>query len=294
MKGAMSEHRVGDFCVAKGLKRISGILNSLGAMIAALAPAASAHAQVATGRRHELDRVQSSIEAAISAVEAGQHRPGHHFHVANIAPDVQSFDIEHAIVHPHQPLDVLVDVRASAQQGALLLSCSEFGLAGTLTLRIVGIRGSAEITVISGATALDLGQAVGTVSELTGVGADAVGTGVRIASIGGFGSDQFVAVQSLSPHPRTNAAGIYRMMPDNALVPDPTECIPFTSAEAHAGVWDVGQDLQAVINGIPATGHGTSLQLWSPQLRMDLTLSEGSFLHASHLGTFRAFQIFRD
>ncbi len=282
--------------VAPGLARLGSALASLAAMVTALAPATTARAQLYSGAQEDLDVSGATIDAAVQSVERGHHRHGPHFRVIDVAPDVASYHIDHVVLPPHGPLDVIVNIRASAQLAGLLVSFGALQIPGTLGLRLIGNNGASDITLASGSTISDLNHAVWAVADRTGVGARFTGgTSLRLWSFE-YGLDQFIAVRQLTPLGAAGGAGIYRMDPHDFSAVDPDSQVPFGTTESFAGVWDFGQDVHATVNGHAAVGEGTSLLVPGPGRRLNLELRTANAdpIHAFILGPFRAFRVLRD
>lgn len=271
-----------------GLRRIGGLLTAIGAMLGPMI--AGAAAQPTRNAQRELDEVRKAIEWAADW-SPPDRRP--RVRVYNEAPDVGSCRVRRAAIQPNQPLDVAVDVRASAQVAGLALSVGGDALRAHAFIRVEGPGGGISYTFASGST---LGDITGTFSAFTSItGVEATQTVSAVMLHGAsFGSGSFVSVRMLAPSVQGPGAGIYRMVPDNMYEIDRWSRIPLYSAAALNGVTDWGQDLDAEINGMPAVGQGLSLRLDTPVLNVDMELTPHINPwppHALSLGPFRAFTI---
>lgn len=173
-------------------------------------------------------------------------------------------------------VQVNVDVLASAQVGALYVRGDAAALSGgalrqELTLQIAGPRGVQELVFASGTLLTDIEQAIDSRTSLTGVRATIVNgdpnSGIVFQSEA-HGSDQFVSVTRVNPPTPTLAFDTLKA-PDNAPVISPIDFVGFTAANR-----DAGRDVRALINGSQATGDGLSISINSPQLSLDLLLTE--------------------
>jgi flagellin len=188
-------------------------------------------------------------------------------------------------------LQVDVDVLASAQTGALYMRGDYTGAAAaangtvlsTLSLRIVGSRGVAEVTIISGSPLSKIVDAVNQVTSLTGVDAEMINaanatSGLVFKSVD-YGSNQFVSVDRLnSPaNPNLSEFRTYQFANNS---PVPSFGPPFawatmiSSATLTAANRDSGRDVSALINGTLATGEGLNVSMNSPALSLSLLLNE--------------------
>lgn len=271
-----------------GLKRIGTLLGAIGAMLGPMI--ASAGAQPVGHAQRELDEVKKAIEWAVDW-EPPVRRP--RVRVYNEAPDVASYHVRRAVIPPNQPLDVVVDVRASAQIAGLALSVGGDSLAATAYIRIEGSGGGISYTFLSGSTLGEIAGAFGAATWFTRV-QPTLTSGAVMLHGGWFGNDSFVSVRMLAPSIQGPGAGIYRFMPNNMYEIDWWSRVPLYSAAALNGVTDWGQDLQAEINGMPAVGQGLSLRLDTPALNIDMELTPYVNPwppHVLSLGSFRAFTI---
>ncbi len=173
-------------------------------------------------------------------------------------------------------IPIQVDVVTSAQTASLFLSGNTAGAPGALlssvTLEIAGNLSVQTITFVSGTSLADVVDAINVLSDATGVSAALVDSmnltsGITFNSVG-YGSSQFVSVRNIGP------GGSF-----------------FDVQLAQGGpavTRDEGQDVAAVINGTLAVGNGLDVQLNTPALGLELTLTPD---YAQTIAQRRSFEI---
>jgi flagellin len=179
-------------------------------------------------------------------------------------------------------VQVDVDVVGSAQTGALFYNGGTtppgVALSG-LTLEIAGPAGVEVIQVQSGASLTQIMQGVNNTTALTGVRASLINnnasSGLVFESVD-YGSRSFVSVKRLAPpDPSVDSWQLYKFANAQPRVSNS----PFgwagmiSAGTLITGDRDIGQDVQALVNGNLATGEGLNLKVNSPALGLDLTLS---------------------
>jgi flagellin len=179
-------------------------------------------------------------------------------------------------------LQVEVDVTASAQTGGLYFDGSPIpsGIThSSMTLEIAGPTGVQVIAIASGQPLSKLVTAVNNLAALTGVRASLINnnaaSGMVFNSVD-YGSDAFVSVKRLGgPGPGSDSFGLYKFSNDRPVeIGTPFPWSTLTSGgELIAADRDQGKDVQALVNGNLATGHGLKLKVNSASLGLDLTLT---------------------
>ena len=173
-------------------------------------------------------------------------------------------------------IPIQVDVVTSAQTATLFLSGNTTGAAGALlssvTLEIAGNLSVQTISFVSGTSLADVVNAINGLSDATGVSAALVDStdltsGMTFNSVG-YGSSQFVSVRNTGP------GGSF---------------FDVQLAQGGATVTrDEGQNVGAVINGSLAVGNGLDIQLNTPALSLELTLTPA---YAQTIAQRRSFEI---
>lgn len=189
-------------------------------------------------------------------------------------------------------VDVDVEVIASAQTGSLFMR-SDFSAGGgvdgvlpsTVTLEVAGPDGVQELTFISTTTVDDIITAINNVSASTGVNAARINPGDVSSGIAftseAYGSDAFVSIKRLNGG---SALTFAKTVNDEPGPPDWSDPLTYTSAES-----DEGRDVAVIINGALATGRGLGVTLRTPDLDLQLQLSEAFATTVS--GTPDSFQV---
>jgi flagellin len=124
---------------------------------------------------------------------------------------------------------------------------SDFALEGAVVFELTGSKGSQVFNFGEGTTREVIKAAINAVSDATGVTADFEDATITLSSAG-YGSKALVAVKTISD-------------PDSAFSP---------SSERQ-----VGEDIQALVNGILASGDGKSFSINTATLSMSATFGEG-------------------
>jgi flagellin len=196
-----------------------------------------------------------------------------------------------------ETIDVGVDVIASAQKGALFLTGdnttgTDGVLVSTVTLRIKGPDGVREIQFLSGTAFADIVTAVNNNSELTGVEAALINgdaTSGLVFRATDYGSGSFVSVERVDKpnDPDDDNFNLFKY----ASNVDQSNSDPFDWSNTNLvqATRDEGRDVQALINGVLATGKGLNVSINSPTLALDLLLNE-EFATDPSLGS-KTFQI---
>ena len=198
-----------------------------------------------------------------------------------ITSGIDMSKVEGAKIHGAQfgnqdNMQVQVEVVGAAETGSLFLAGGSGGASGELlssvTLEVAGNLGVQTISFVSGTAMSAVVAAVNTLKDSTGVSAALVSatdqtSGLTFNSMG-FGSDQFVSVK------RVGASGDFFEVFDE----------PGGNVVQQAN----GVDVTAIVNGALATGNGLDINLNSPSLSLDLTLSSD---FATNVGDSDAFFI---
>jgi len=283
-----------------GLQEVSGLLNELEGLITATANTAGLSDEEKKANQLQIDSVLQTIDRIASSTSFQGNRllNGNLDYAATaVAGDVSDFEINGAKLGFGGSLDVDVVVTNSAQAGGFFLSFGGANLdLGASTDRFVfevaGSIGSRELSFASGASLDSIATAVNTFTEVTGVKASVSGTGVRLDS-SEFGSEEFVSVKVANDGAIAPAnAGIYNFAAQNTNVASAATVQAFSAASNE--IIDRGQDVEAVINGILATGDGAKASINTDFLSVDIDLSSGAAggtANAQTLGALDAFTI---
>lgn len=179
-------------------------------------------------------------------------------------------------------IDVDVDVISSAQRGSLYLNGDNAtGTDGTLlsavTIRVRGPEGVREIALTSGATFDSIVSSINSNTALTGVQAELINgnalSGIVFSS-SDYGSDAFVSIERIDmPAVETDNNFILYKFDENVDFPGGAT-FDWTDTDLTETDRDTGRNVQALINGVLATGTGLTVSINSPNLSLDLLLNE--------------------
>ena len=262
------------------LAEVSDLLNSIRGLIVEAANRAGLS-------RDELEANQLQVNSAIEAINrisnvatfAGlQLLNGSLDYITSgiVTGDIVDVTIFSAQFGRNTHIPVEIEVVSSAQTASLFLSGNTTGAPGALlssvTLEIAGNFGVQTVSFLSGTSLASVANAINTLRDATGVSASLVNpmdatSGLTFNSVG-YGSSEFVSVREFGP------GGAF-----------------FSLQRAQGGQTvdrDEGRDVAAVVNGTIAVGNGLEVQLNTPALGMQLTLSPA---YAQTLGVERTFEI---
>jgi flagellin len=172
------------------------------------------------------------------------------------ASALHDVDITNAAFGTQKTIPVEVNVLQSAQTAVLQFNAGSIPkspTASSTTLDITGANGTQAINFSSGATAIQIVEAVNRLSDSTGVSAalTSAGTpslGVTFSSTG-YGSTQFVSVVAVN-----NSA------------------FATTDASGNTQQKTYGRDVSASVNGIKAVGDGLNISVNTASLSLSLNL----------------------
>lgn len=170
---------------------------------------------------------------------------------------LQGVSINAARVPNGEYRDVKVEMTASAQVATMLYTASAVsgtGSGNSVTIEVVGNKGTEVITFGSGTTVTEMARAINASKELTGVSATAsAGSGLQLFSTN-YGSSQFVSVNIIEEN-GTNFS---------------------TSLQRGDGgdTKDYGRDATVRINGNAAVTDGLHASIRTSVLSLDIDLSE--------------------
>ena len=186
--------------------------------------------------------------------------------------------------------DVQVIVTQSAQRAGLFLSLGATNVDLTdaesaFTFDVAGTAGSRQFTFASGTSLDNVAISINTFKDVTGVSAAVSGTGVVLKSLN-YGTDEFVSVDI------TDAGGqageIMTLSSNNENQASTVAANRTTYAAANVPIRDLGQDVEATINGVEATTKGRDVRVATDFLDVEIELDGTG---ATTLGGFQAVTI---
>lgn len=291
---------------ADGLARVGTLLDELGGVIEG---AKEAGAASATGAQARIDALVKTIQDAAGASDLRfSTSPTPDFPrpwtVTERSAEVESFRLRDVSATEITPVNIVVS--GIAQRAGIFLQFSgenldlggpsgSDGASERFVMELAGVHGLQEISFASGTTIESVSEAINLFAAQTGVNARVSGTGVRIDS-DEYGSDQFTSV-SVVDAGNINAAradaGVYRLDPSDpaTLSPDPEDRTVFSAALNT--ITDRGNDIDAYVNGVHATGRGRSLSAVTAdfvvEMKLRATQAPTGSANANHRGTLQAF-----
>ncbi|MFH1416783.1 MAG: flagellin [Planctomycetota bacterium] len=179
-----------------------------------------------------------------------------------VAADITDIRINGVSFGTASYIPVTVTVTQSAQHAELQFQTSS--ISSDVTLELAGPSGVTTLSLLAGATASSILEAINLVSDATGVSASLINaananSGIVIQSQV-YGSDAFVQVEEL----------------------DTTSTVFATVNDASEQVKrDIGRDVSATVNGASSLGKGLDLFLNTSALSLDLRIQEAFNLAGS-------------
>ncbi len=260
-----------------GLGEISNLLTELQGLVTTSANTAGLSKEEKEANQLQVDSILQTIDRIASATSfQGQKLLNGNFdyQVSGVAAGVTDFRINGAKFETGS-LSVNVLVTQSAQQAGQFLSFAgttiDLDPTSAFTIEIAGSLGSRELQFSSSTSLTDIAAAINTFKEVTGVEANASGTGVSLTS-SEFGKEEFVSIKIVNDGGIVGSnIGIYDFVADDFNTVLTTGSTAFSAASN--GVTDFGLNLGATINGITATSDGKTARINTDFLDVELTLS---------------------
>ena len=165
--------------------------------------------------------------------------------------------------------DLRIDyVGSSAQRAEIYFSA--LTASNGATIRVTGSRGVADIILASGTTATGLTNAINTVAEQTGVFALASSASAVSVRSEGFGTAEFISIQTISGELNTSGTEIATRTATGVLVSDAGVGVTLGLNEI---VSDRGQDGQVTFNGVTYTGKGLEFSINTQDVSFEFKLN---------------------
>lgn len=281
-----------------GLQEVSGLLTELQGLVTSSANGAGLSADEKAANQLQIDSILQTIDRIASATsfQGKKLLNGNlDYTTESVDAGVSDYRVNGAKLAYGQDLDVQAIVTQSAQKGGVFLSTAgNLNLGGSgksFTIEIAGALGSRELSFASGTTVSGIVKAINTFSDVTGVSAEASGTGLRLESAE-YGRNAFVSVKVVEDAGISGTgAGIYSLRTADFNTASTTGTA-FSAGAAATGVRDTGQDVGATINGILATANGRTARINTDFLDVEVTFSDDSTSGtAQELGAVNAFTI---
>ncbi len=282
-----------------GLDEISSLLNELQGLVTETANIAGLSTEEKEANQLQIDSILQTIDrvAAATSFQGSRLLNGNFdYGTTNVSAAVSSFKVNGAKLEFGGSRDVDVLVTGSAQVGGFFLSVGANNLnlgdaSDQFVIEIAGTEGSRELSFASGTLITDVVAAINSFTDVTGVTATDAGTGFRIDS-NKLGSNEFVSLKVVDDGNIGNTAniGIYNFLAADTTNADTSAHTDFT--DAGNPLKDLGQDVSATINGIVATTSGTTANINTDFLDVEIDLATSGFAaHAQALGSVNALSI---
>ncbi len=267
------------------LAEVNDLLNSIRALLVESANTGASSVEEREANQLQIDSAIDSITRISNTASFGGLKMldgSLDYRISGLATSAISLaSIRSASLRNNQPIQVDVDVIASAQFGSVYFQGTAGAMLSTMNLEIAGPKGTQELQFLSQTSLTDVRDAINQLTDFTGVEAVLINnnalSGIVFRSAD-YGNDAFVSVRRQNK-PSVAAA-------DSFVTYKALDTLPFTtgapfpwSAMTTAGDLvvadrDAGRDVSAIVNGNLATGKGLELNINSSSLAMRLILNE--------------------
>lgn len=284
-----------------GLQEVSSLLEELQGLLVSSANTAGLSQAEKQANQDQIDSILGTIDRLASSTNFQGIKllnGNFDYTTTNVATGVTDFAINGAKFEgASQNVDVIITT--SAQQGKIYLSFGAtslgFAAGSSFSLEITGSLGSRELSFTAGTSMTAIAAAINTFTDVTGIEATVQASGAALNGITlasrEYGSREFVSVKrggdatfDASTGAFTHAAADANELVAGSQVSFATLVNPFRND---------GQDIDGTINGIAATGTGTTLNVNTDFLNTSITFSTDTAhtLNALELGNATAFTI---
>lgn len=165
-----------------------------------------------------------------------------------------------------------VTVNVNPQRAQLRIAGGATGVSGVTagtTLRVHGDRGTQDVVLASGATELDIADAINTVAGFTGVWASGIdNTRVDLFS-GEFGADQRVRLEIVAGNVSTGAGGGFQFLSDSGAFTAFPVGASLTPLEI---ITDTGRNGIVATNGLTFESQGRHVSVVEPAVQLEFDL----------------------
>lgn len=273
-----------------GLGEVGNLLGDLDGLVVSAANSAGMSATEREAMQVEVDSVLNSIDRIARSTSFADRRlidGSLEARLTNISSSVESIDVYATSLGAGQSMDLNINVTQAAETASLVLdfdgeSLDMSGSGGAFEFVVQGNEGEVTFAFASGATMDDIAAAINAQSGSTGVSALASGTTVVLSS-SGYGSDSFVSVEVLDDGGLIAGAGVYQTIVGSGGAIDAGSIVAFVGGAG--AVRAEGIDVAGTINGVVASGQGTTLSVNTSSLSMSVELTSAA---ASTTGAMRA------
>jgi flagellin len=292
-----------------GLQEISDLLNELQSLVTSTANEGGISREEKIANQLQIDSILQTIDriSAATSFQGLRLLNGNlDYTTEGVSNNLTTFRVNGAKLDYNDTLDVDVVVTGSAQVAGFYLSfgANNLNLAAQdsrFVLEIAGTKGSRELSFASGTSIANIVEAINSFTDVTGVEAILSGptagavSGLTLKSVA-FGADEFVSVKVVNNGGIVGGnAGIYELQDQNSNAAKVSTAAADRTLFVNANnrITDLGQNVSATINGIPATTVGTIARINTDFLDVELNLDTGTTAgaEAQRLGALQAFTI---
>ena len=274
-----------------GLQEVNSLLLELQSLVGQSANEAGISEDEKKANQLEIDSILQTIDriSQTTSFQGTKLLNGtYDFQLSGQSTNVNDITVNGAKLEHNDNRDVQVIVTQSAQRAGLLLSLGGAAVNlssadDALIFDVAGTRGSRQFTFASGTSLSNVAIAINTFTDVTGVEANISGTGVVLKSLE-YGTNDFVSVDITDDGGQ--AGGIFRLSSNNENQANTTPAASFLSA--NVPIRDLGQDVEATINGVEATTDGRNVRVATDFLDVELELTASG---ATSNGGFKAVTI---
>ena len=274
-----------------GLQEVNSLLLELQSLVGQSANEAGISEDEKKANQLEIDSILQTIDriSQTTSFQGTKLLNGtYDFQLSGQSTNVNDITVNGAKLEHNDNRDVQVIVTQSAQRAGLLLSLGGAAVNlssadDALIFDVAGTRGSRQFTFASGTSLSNVAIAINTFTDVTGVEANISGTGVVLKSLE-YGTNDFVSVDITDDGGQ--AGGIFRLSSTNENQANTTPAASFLSA--NVPIRDLGQDVEATINGVEATTDGRNVRVATDFLDVELELTASG---ATSNGGFKAVTI---
>lgn len=243
-----------------GLNEVSSLLTELQTLVGQTANSGGLSDEEVSANQLQVDSILSSINRIAGATSfQGKKLLNGNYAYTSSGTGVSAFDamqINAAKLSDNKALSVVVQVANSATTGALSFTGAGLASGNNVTLEIAGNAGTEQLSFAGSSSISSIATAINNIKDVTGVSA-AVASGVLKFNSVGYGSDQFVSVQTI--------AGTF-------------------AVAGGASGKSSGTDAQVLVNGAASETHGKEVSYRSNTLDIEFEMSND--LNAGATKTF--------
>lgn len=233
------------------LNQVSELLTEMEELVSSAANVAGMNSDEVAAKQLQVDSILSTINRIANSTAFGGKKLLNgtlDYNLSSVATSaISQVNVKSAKLIEGQTRSVTVQVTNSAEVGRITFAASGLAAGNNVSLQITGNRGVELLSFAASAKSSAIMAAVNQVSELTGISATMSGAANLFFDSTGFGSDQFVKVESITG--------------------------TFTVTGGTNGL-DYGEDAEVVINGQAATTRGLTASINTEALSIEIVMDK--------------------